>query len=263
MKGSTIALLTDFGTRDPYVAAMKGAIYSEHPGAVITDVSHGIPRHNIESAAYHLIAVAPHFPRSTIFVCVVDPSVGSQRRIILLKMHGQVFIAPDNGMLNYLCSRKEPGKAYALRYRDDAKGVSRTFHGRDLFAPAAARLAGGRSISSLGIPVPSLVPRKLFVDVPPRSKGPVRGKILHVDNFGNIITNLKISGSGPLRGTISLGRKKIREHSETYAAGPARTPFMIVGSTGLLEISVKNGDAAVTLGIEVGDRAELQTPMRP
>lgn len=254
MKGSPIALLTDFGNRDPYVAAVKGSIYRIHPGAVITDVSHHVPRHDTESAAYHLLCVERYFPAGTIFVCIVDPGVGSGRRIIILKLRGRTFIAPDNGILNYLSGRTDPGKTYSLRYRDDTPDVSRTFHGRDLFAPAAARLARGERISSVAAASPALVPRQLFLDVKPGTKRPVAGKILHIDHFGNIITNLKIPRFGRGTSSVRIGRKEIRSRALSYADGTPAKPFMLIGSTGLLEISIKNGDATASLGTKTGDR---------
>jgi len=258
MKGSPIALLTDFGTRDPYVPAMKGAIYSEYPAAVITDVSHEIRRHDIESAAYHLLCVHPHFPRGTIFVCVVDPGVGSARRILILKNHGHLFLAPDNGILNYLCSSDNPGKAFALLYGDDAKGVSRTFHGRDIFAPTAARLARGKSISSTTSPVRTLVSRRLYIEVPSRSNKVIRGRVLHIDNFGNVITNLKLSRLNSGQDVLTMGRRINREVADTYSTGPVKKSFMIIGSTELVEVSIKNGDAARSLRVRVGDRVSFR-----
>src|SRR3989304_8446241 len=163
MKGGLIALLTDFGTRDPYVPAMKGAIYSEFPGAVIADLTHDVPRHDTASAAYHLLSVAPHFPGGTVFVCVVDPGVGSDRRILILKRKRQIFVAPDNGILNYLIDDSRNMKCYTLKYPSDKPGISRTFHGRDLFAPAAARLAVGTPIPSIARAVPMPRPARLFL----------------------------------------------------------------------------------------------------
>ncbi len=251
MKGSPIALLTDFGTRDPYVPAVKGAILAGHPSALIIDISHEIPRHDVESAAYHLWCVTPWFPKGTIFVCVVDPGVGTSRRILVLKLSGRTFIAPDNGILNYLTSMKDRGRAYALKFRDYG-GVSRTFHGRDLFAPAAARLAKGRPVSSIATPVAPPAPRRLFMEIPARPKGPVRGKVLHIDNFGNIVTSLRCRDHPLRRSRVAIGGRIVRRIAETYSTAPPGKPFLIVGSTGLLEISIRNGDAARSLRVRTG-----------
>jgi len=258
MKGSPIALLTDFGTRDPYVPAVKGVILARHPSAHIIDISHEIPRHDVESAAYHLWCVAPWFPKGTIFVCVVDPGVGTSRRILVLKLSGRTFIAPDNGILNYLTSRRERGRTYALRYRESGS-VSRTFHGRDLFAPAAARLAMGRAVSSVATLVSPLAPRRLIMDIPARPKGPVRGKILHIDHFGNIITSLRPQPLTLHRSTVAIGGRYVRRHAETYSAAPPGKPFLIVGSSGLLEISIRNGNAARSLRVRTGAPVRYDT----
>ncbi len=259
MKGSLIALLTDFGTGDPYVAAMKGVILSTHPNARLTDITHDIPRHDVTSAAYTLRCVAPYYPARTIFLCVVDPGVGTVRRILCLEKGKQLFIAPDNGMLNFVSDRGKSERWYALNMPSRSGAVSPTFHGRDVFAPAAARLAGGARLSAVARGIAPLPARDLFTDIPVRRAAVVKGCVLHVDHFGNIITNIRMRDRTHTALTLRISGRVIRRMCATYEEGPDRSPFLISGSNGLLEISVKRGDAAEILNVKPGDGVRLKT----
>ncbi len=253
MKPAHIALLTDFGTADPYVASLKGVILSAVPRIRITDISHEIPRHDVTAAAYMLRTTAAWFPAGTIFVCVVDPGVGTTRRILCLTLRGRTYLAPDNGILERFAERPRDGRWYALRPPSAGTRISPTFHGRDIFAPAAARLAGGARMTSVALPIPAPRPIRLLGKVPRQGKGSVEGLILHVDRFGNIVTNLTMSGGPPASLRVRIGRRNIRRICSTYDEAPLRSPFIIMGSSGLLEISVKRGNAARALCVKAGD----------
>ncbi len=252
MKQAHIALLTDFGTADPYVAALKGVLLSAVPGIRITDISHDVPRHNVSSAAYILRAAAPWFPRGTIFVCVVDPGVGTKRRILCLKLSGCTFLAPDNGLLERFADRNGVGRWYALKPPASGQRVSATFHGRDIMAPAAARLAGGDRLASLARPVHAPRTIRFLSRAPRQGGGKVEGSVLHVDRFGNIITSIVMPGRPTSSFRVKIGRKTVRTLCSTYDEAPAATPFIITGSSGLLEVSINRGDAARALRIRPG-----------
>jgi S-adenosylmethionine hydrolase len=231
----TIGLLTDFGARDPYVAAMKGAIASRCD-ARIADLTHDIAPLDIWEAAFYLRDVIRYWPVGTIFVCVVDPGVGSARRIIAVGQDGRFFLAPDNGLLHFA-----DGEAYEVT-RDELflRNGSTTFHGRDRFAPVAAALANGMEIAELGPRIEDRVPLQYSP-----------GTIIRVDRFGNCITDLE---PPPLPFAIRAGGHRIDDIRTTYTGEGA---FAIIGSTGCIEISVANGSAASLLHIQRGDRVSI------
>ncbi len=259
MKGRLIALLTDFGTGDPYVAAMKGVILSIHPGARLADITHDIPRHDVTSAAYTLRCVAPYYPDGTIFLCVVDPAVGTDRRILCLEKGKHVFLAPDNGILNFMSDRGKDERWHELKAFTRSGDVSPTFHGRDIFAPVAARIAAGVRLPVVARAIPLLPARDLFTDIPARRAAVVKGTVLHIDHFGNIVTNFRMPERTPGTLRLRIAGRMIRRICATYEEGPERSPFLIRGSNGLLEISVKKGHAADLLGVKTGHTVELRT----
>lgn len=252
MKQAHIALVTDFGTADPYVAAMKGVLLSAVPRIRITDISHDIPRHNVSSAAYVLRATAPWFPRGTIFICVVDPGVGTNRRILCLRLAGHTFLAPDNGLLERFADRPGDGRWYALKPHAAGTRVSATFHGRDIIAPAAARLAGGNLLTSIALPIRAPRPIRFLNRAPRQGGGKVEGSVLHVDRFGNIVTSIVMPGRPAPSFRVTIGRKTVRTICYTYDEAPAATPVIIEGSSGLLEVSINRGDAARVLRVIPG-----------
>lgn len=246
-----IALLTDFGTRDPYVAVMKGVIASRTI-APILDLSHEIARYDVLEAAWFLRTAAPWWPEGTIFVAVVDPGVGSERRILGAEENGRVFLAPDNGLLTLVLTRSASvvsieNPAYFL------PNGSTTFHGRDRFAPAAAAIANGTSIDDLGPRLTSIV--RLDYD-PPQYGEVTRGTIVAVDRFGNLITDVE-------RARVPHPRFALRgpgimiDRLETNYADAEPGAFLIVGSSGLIEISVGNGSAAELLKMKRLDGVEV------
>lgn len=259
---SIVALLTDFGLRDHYVGTMKAVMLSTEPSLTILDITHEVQPQNVRQASYLLWATYRYFPRKTLFVCVVDPGVGTSRRIIVVRTSQWTFLAPENGLLDLVLSEEEAELCLAVdldRLKRDAlisPEVSSTFHGRDIFAPLAAHIARGRKLTSLGeaIQTPKVTPAFVSEKTPR-----VRPSVLHIDRFGNIITNILgdnrdfLSRSAP---GIGIGRKKVTRWVENYESAPPRTPCLIVGSSGLVEITVKLGSAADVLSVD------LTTPLR-
>src|SRR5438067_1397055 len=186
---SLITLITDFGEQDYFVGAMKGVILSINPEAKIVDISHLTPPQDVEAAAFNLLNCYKDFPAGTIHVAVVDPGVGSDRRAIAIECAGQFFVGPDNGLFSWICEREKDWTAFHLTNRRFfRKPVSNTFHGRDIFAPVAAHLSNGTAPSEFGEPLPDIV--KLDSLAPKTiNENTIEGQIIHVDRFGNCVTN--------------------------------------------------------------------------
>ena len=244
----TIALLTDFGLHDQYVASMKGVMLSINSSLNIVDITHEIQPYRIRQAAFMLWSVYNYFPKDTIFVNVVDPGVGSGRRIIVMKTKNYTFIAPDNGLLNFVVYQEKSVTAVEITQSSLKKyalgDISSTFHGRDLIAPLAAYLSDNIPIKHFGVPF--TLPEILSPFV--RSRTDVVSLcVLHIDNFGNIITNLQsfeVEKSMKAIQTISIGSNMVSKWIRFYDEAPENTPCLIVGSSGLVEISAKNNSAA-------------------
>src|SRR5690349_18064561 len=189
MARSVIALVTDFGTRDHYAGTMKGVVLGICPDVTLVDITHEVPPHDVAAGAFELAASCRYFPQGTIFLVVVDPGVGSSRRGIAVDVGDYKFVAPDNGVLTLVLDETPPRKVVELTERRYARPtVSRTFEGRDRFAPAAAWLAKGVELSALGRPLADY--HRLDVPVPEADADEVRGVILRVDRFGNLVTNI-------------------------------------------------------------------------
>jgi S-adenosylmethionine hydrolase len=259
---SIITLTTDFGLANGYVGTMKGVILSIHPTATIVDISHDIPPQDVREGAYVLYAAYPYFPQGTIHVVVVDPGVGSERRAIALRTPQATFVAPDNGVLSYVVSREKVEEIVNLTNpRFHLFPVSRTFHGRDIFAPVAAYLARGVPLAELGEPLADIItfplPRPVL-----RPDGNIVGQVIHIDRFGNLITSItaKDLADHVLPGEVIVGIKgqSIRGISGTYAEVAPGELLALVGSSGHLEISVCGGSAARTLGAKLGDEVLLR-----
>ncbi|MBI5476230.1 MAG: SAM-dependent chlorinase/fluorinase [Ignavibacteriales bacterium] len=240
-----IALLTDFGTMDAYVASMRGVILSIAPNATIIDISHSIEPQNIDEAAYIIWTTFRYFPKNTTFICVVDPGVGSNRNIICVESKDYRFIAPDNGLLKYILGSLHRPKVIAVKNKNYfLPQVSTTFHGRDVFAPIAAQLAKGLSSSKLGPETTPLFHAEQFKEVNLKYNDEYNGSIIHIDYFGNIITNFLIKGDQKKTFKLKIGTGYITKLFSSYADAPTKKPFLIIGSSGLLEIVVKNGNAS-------------------
>jgi len=258
---SVIALLTDFGLRDPYAGAMKGAILSVCPGATLVDITHEVPAHDVAAGALALDAAYRHFPPGTIFVAVVDPGVGSERRPIAMAAGPWRFVGPDNGLFTFVLEVHPAARVHLLANpRLFREPLSPVFHGRDLFGPAAARLARGLPLEEVGPPVadPVRIPQ------PPKTRTDAGwdGVVLHADRFGNLTTNLLESDlvalTGALEGLeVCLGEEVlplVRSYSDV-AAGRA---CALVGSSGRLEIAVRCGRADALPGVAEGARVVVR-----
>ena len=242
-----ITLLTDFGTADYFVGAVKGAILSVDPKAVIVDITHEIPPQDIEAGAFTLLASYQTFPAGTIHVAVVDPGVGSTRRPIVVSANEQFFVGPDNGIFSYICDRESSHRTIHISAEKYFRpSPSPTFHGRDIFAPVAAALSKGVKLEKLGSEIEDEVRLGSLDSVP---------RIIHIDRFGNCVTNitrdqLKLEKGAGLR----IKGKTIRDFRKFYGEDSGSTPFAIWGSAGFLEISVNGGSAAKVLRVKRGDK---------
>jgi len=256
-----IALLTDFGSSDGYVASMKGVILSIAPHASLIDITHDLPPQDVRHAGYVVWSCYRTFPQGTIFVCVVDPGVGTKRKILCASIGGYYFLAPDNGLLKYVLSSESSFKSVdVVNKKYFAKNISTTFHGRDIFAPAAAHLANGIPMKNFGPAIRVAQSKKLFIRIDDSSKSRVNGEILHIDRFGNIITNClaKSLPKSPKSIALRIGNRRITEQSLTYEAAGKGKLFITLGSSGLIEMSLKNGSAAKRLSAIRGQQVQFQ-----
>jgi hypothetical protein len=252
-----VTLLTDFGTADGYVGAMKGVILRNAPSATVVDIAHDLPPQNVIAAAHAVAASLPMFPEGTIHVVVVDPGVGSDRNILAVRLGGQVVLAPDNGVLSVLTAQHTPERIVSLRNPRyvPASTASRTFHGRDIFAPVAAHLASGVAMDALG-PAPDTV-TVLDLPVPSVSHERIDGQVLYADRFGNLITNIPgalLTEPFPdLSVTrVWLGETLIGPVLPSYSFTDEGQSVALINSMGSLEIAVNQGNAADRFGEEFG-----------
>jgi len=261
-----VALLTDFGTRDHYVGVMKGVILGRCRHAHIVDVSHGITPQDVTEAAFVLSAAYRYFPEGTLFVCVVDPGVGGERGIICMEANGQVFLAPDNGLLGVVANQSRPKAIHSVQKRRYfLPEVSSTFHGRDIFAPVAAHLCSGVEPKDLGPPLAHV--RPLSLPRPIKTAGGVlRGEVIYVDQFGNLITNVT---EGALQTAFAVPREQIevrvrggvvRGIAGSYCDVPEGELVALIGSSGYLEVALNKGSAAAHLGCSRGETVRLAAP---
>ena len=250
-----ITLLTDFGTADYFVGAVKGAILSVNPEAIIADITHEIPPQDVEAAAFTLLASYQTFPIGTIHVAVVDPGVGSARRSIAVRAGGQFFVGPDNGIFTYIYDRESSHQVFHITAEKYFRpSPSTTFHGRDIFAPVAAALSNGVSLEDLGPLVRDPVRLKSSLRPEVLKNGNIKGRIIHIDRFGNCITNITRDFLDPSkRPTLVIKRKTIRTFRDFYSDAPPKSLFAIWGSAGFLEISTNGTSAAKALHAKRGD----------
>ena len=280
-----ITLTTDFGTSDGYVAAMKGAMLSIHPDARFVDVTHAVSPQDVMEAAFVLNSAAPYFPDGSVHLVVVDPGVGTDRRAVAVRSNGHWYVGPDNGVFPLIIGTETPEAAVELddpsAWRTDEP--STTFHGRDIFAPAAAHLARGADLADIGTPIDSLQPLRWALPI--SDEYTVQGWVVHVDRFGNCITNIRretiaraldpdrrvpvpsedaaprnedepvLDELPALKGYA--GSSVLKGLRSTYGEVAEGEPLMLFGSTGFLEISVNGGDAAELLDIRKGDTVKL------
>ncbi len=272
MPGRLLTFLTDFGTSDAYVAAVKGVALSINPALTIVDITHDVAPQDVRSAAFLLGAAAPYFPRGTVHLAVVDPGVGTERHPLLVLTPEAAYVGPDNGIFSsVLALHSAPGndppaseaplppgvRAFHLTNpRYWRQPVSRTFHARDIFGPVAAHLTLGAKPEELGEPVESI--RRLVLPMVHREEHGLSGHVVHVDRFGNLVTNIPEEDIvGRLR-AVSITGWTIVGLSETYASG-GDDLMALVGSYGTVEIALRNGSAAAALGVDVGERVVVST----
>ncbi|MBC8029725.1 MAG: SAM-dependent chlorinase/fluorinase [Pyrinomonadaceae bacterium] len=259
-----ITLLTDFGTADYFVGSVKGVILTVNPIARIVDITHETPAHDVEAAAFTLLAACSSFPAGTIHVAVVDPGVGSARRSLLIRTRQQYFVGPDNGIFSYICEGAHPAPEvfHLNNARYFRQPVSQTFHGRDVFAPVAAALSTGIGPDELGTRItdytrlPSIAPQV-------SRSGEIKARIIHIDRFGNCVTNIT---PAELPAEIIAGGVNLRVNGKTVKAfrdffseeaGSRAQLFGIWGSAGFLEIAVANKSAAKLLKAKRGDEVTV------
>lgn len=256
-----ITLLTDFGARDAYVGIMKGVILGIAPTAHLVDLTHEIPPQAVTTGALLLRSAVRYFPPGTVHLAVVDPGVGSARAPVLVVTERGFLVGPDNGLLHPAATamgvkqvRRIENEAYFLH------PVSQTFHGRDLFAPAAAHLAAGAHPSALGPQLSQLQPLALPEAV--RRGDSIRGEVIHIDQFGNLITNIPrdlLTAFARERVSVSIGRVADIQVVSAYAEVPEGSALAIVGSWDVLEVAVRTGNAAQLLGVPRGTPVTVKT----
>lgn len=248
--GWVVTLLTDFGNRDYYVAAMKGVILQRCPDLAIVDISHEVPPQDVTEAAFLLAGCRREFPGATVHLAVVDPGVGSGRKALALAAGGQFYVGPDNGIFTYVLREVRGWRAREItNVKLFRKPVSATFHGRDVFALAAAALACDFPFEEVGPPLDN--PVELDLPQLEISKGKIKATVIHVDRFGNLVSDVRMehleeAGLRTDRMVTEIGGKRVNDFSEYYSAGPDGL-FTLFGSGGYLEIAVKNGSAAQSL----------------
>ena len=265
---SIITLLTDFGVADEYVGVMKGVILTVNPSANIVDISHHISPQNILQAAYMLKSASPFFPEGTIHVVVVDPGVGSNRAIVAAKIKGHIFLAPDNGVLTAVLKDEPADVVRVENTRYFLENVSRTFHGRDIFAPVAGHLSIGIDLELLGASLdPNLLVKQALQPLHITPQKELIGTIIAIDRFGNLITNIDMDSITSMGVDINDPEIKIRVGdtviagiSSSYGSVADGEPLGIFSSRGYLEVAVNSGDAARQLKAGIGEKVTLSFP---
>jgi hypothetical protein len=231
-----IVLFTDYGTADPYVGQLHGVLAHHAPGVPVIDLLHTVPNFDIRAGAYLLAALAPQFPAATVFVCVVDPGVGGDRAAVMVEADGRWYVGPDNGLLAMVARRATCAESHAIRWRPASLAPS--FHGRDLFAPVAARLARGER--------PESSPAALSLPDWPQDLA----QVLYIDHYGNAITGLRAETLAPQR-RLRVGRA-VLGHTRVFDDAPPGKPFWYANSHGLVELALRQGSAARRLRLRLG-----------
>ncbi len=260
MKNRIITLLTDFGTKDHYVASMKGVILNINPECHLVDITHRVNAQDIEEGAFVLANAYSYFPKGTVHLCVVDPGVGGSRKPILLVTQNHFFVGPDNGLFTLVAQREKVKQVLVLTEKKYfLPKISRTFHGRDLFAPVAAHLSLGVKPAAFGYEIRSL--KVIRFQRPVIKEGRLSGKILHIDAFGNVISNIdegilfQFRQGRPF--VVRAGRKSVYGLKEGYWEGKKGETIALLGSSGFLEVSVRDGNARKILKVKRGDPIEI------
>jgi len=238
--GRVLVLFTDFGAADPYVGQLHGVLAHEAPGVAVIDLLHTVPAFDPKAGAYLLAALAPRFPEGSVFVCVVDPGVGGSREALIVRSDGRWYVGPDNGLFEIIVRRSREVDVRAIRWRPPE--LSASFHGRDLFAPVAARIARGEQVATVPVALWSA-----GSDWPDDL-----AEIIYIDHFGNCVTGLRA-------GALARDRHiRVNDHelpgARVFGEVPAGSAFWYENSLGLVEIAVNQGDASRQLGLKPGDR---------
>ncbi len=260
MPRSIITLTTDFGLADHFVGTIKGVILGIHPSAELVDITHEVGSYAIPEAAFAVSQVYPYFPKKTVHLVVVDPGVGTSRRPIIVEAAGQYFVAPDNGVLSMVLSREKHKVRPITNEKAFLHPVSETFHGRDIFAPVAAHLARGVPASRFGKPLCKDYLQLNFEKPVRTGKRNWNGAVLKIDRFGNLITNFHISDFPVVRTrpfVLTVGGCDLTRLAQTFGTEPPGEPFVLVGSSGYLEVAINQGSAAKMLGVASGAPADL------
>ncbi len=251
-----IVLLTDFGDQDFFVGVVKGVIANINPMARVIDLTHQIEPQNVSQAAFVLWASHKFFPDDGIFVSIVDPGVGTSRKIICGRIDGRIFVAPENGLLDYVVADAEDYEFYEVNSPEHfLPNVSTTFHGRDIFAPVAAHLSRGLRLNDLGGKFSYPKVERFYSSI---RNGRNTGKVVYIDRFGNIFTSL-LWNDTLLTGksALTIGSRHITRYYHSYSESPGHAPVGIKGSSSLLEIAVNQGSAARILKARIGDKVTL------
>jgi len=248
-----ITLTTDFGLTDSYVASMKAVLLREAQEARLIDVTHQVPRHDVLCGSITLERAIDGFPPGTIHLAVVDPGVGSDRRMLVCQLNRQFVVCPDNGLITWPTRRHGPMQAYEITWRPGR--FSDVFHGRDIMAPVAGMLAAGKSVAS----VSRRVDDPILLDVAPVHRNDRHGQVIHIDHFGNATTNVPfdVVRDAPMR-VVRVKGKSVGRLRRTYSDVTPGDPLALIGSSGLLEIAVRDGSAAQMLKLRVGDEIVLR-----
>lgn len=252
---SIITLTTDFGIRDPFAGIMKGVITGINPDATVIDLTHAVEPQNTREGAFILSISKPYFPKGTVHTVVVDPGVGGRRRAIAVKAEDCLLVGPDNGVLSWAFGDVKRAIIRQITRPEYIRcSVSATFHGRDIFAPAAAYLSAGVPVEDLGPAVydPVMLPFPCARE----SDGEIRGEVLYIDRFGNLITNIRPKNPDSVREVV-IGTKTICRLSASYGEGGRGEAIALVGSTEFIEIAVNLGSAADELGVPVGEEVRV------
>ena len=261
-----ITLTTDFGTSDLYVGVMKGVILNINPHTQLVDITHAIPPQDIRAAAFLVDSAYGYFPTGTIHLIVVDPGVGSHRRAVACQTEHGCFVCPDNGVLSYILREEVPYRAVAIENLAYClPQISNTFHGRDIFAPVAAHLSQGVPLDQFGRPIDDLV--RFPIPAPQVAYSKIIGHVLWIDRFGNLITNISdetLKSFDLQRGfVIKIGSMTLDRLNRSYTESEVGELLAIIGSSGRLEISINQGNAASTLGLKQGDAITICASCQP
>jgi hypothetical protein len=254
-----ITLTTDFGYQDPYVAEMKGVIFTINPEAKVIDITHGVGKFDVRMAAFILASAAPYFPKGTIHLVIVDPEVGTERRSIMVETKDGFLIGPDNGALMLTGQNQGIKHVYQIvNPKLMLSKVSCTFHGRDIFAPAAAYLEKGLAAQEFGPEITEPV-TPTYAEVK-RTGKTLSGEVLHIDGFGNIITNINRKEAAAYK-TLKINFPNATLQTifvQTYSEAKPKEPLALIGSHGFLEIALNQGNAAEKFGVKTGDITEVE-----